>query len=213
MQYFRISYSDNSNVIGATFPQSQKANHPVSVDDPLHLWNHSIGMPCRDAILPELIMHPKAKLTDLISSSTTGARLVFSQRLKDLLDSAIDTGMAEFLSIKVLHEGKTESYWMLNPVGFQLDVVDFERSEIWLLKSGAEQKQQFFADYTAFLEKIVNTSYPEQMLIKRLEIKPIIEKDFFAINYLKDGLVYFVSETIKNKILNAGCTGIDFTQV
>lgn len=211
MQFFRISYSDDSNVIGATFPQSQKANHPVSVDDTLHLWNHSIGMSFRDAILPELIMHPKAKLTDLISSATTGARLVFSQKLKDLLDSSINISMGELRPIKVLHKKQVALYWIFNPIKYQVDLIDFDRSKIWLLKSGVEVQQQFFINSRDFLDKVGNIHYPEQILIKKLYINELANKDFFTLNYLNDGLGYFVSESLKDKIQNVGCTGIEFT--
>lgn len=123
MQYFKINYSTDQTIIGTTFPQSQNAIHPVSVDDPSHLWNHSIGMSFATAILPDLIIHQNAKLTDLISSSTTGSRLVFSQKLKELLSSSIDISMGELKPIKVLYKEKIESYWIFNPTNFQVDLI------------------------------------------------------------------------------------------
>lgn len=211
MQYFKISYSTDPKVIGATFPQSQKAIHPVNVDALTHLWNHLIGMSFTNAILPELVIHKNAKLTDLISSSATGARLVVSQKLKDLLASTIDIDVIESRPIKVWNKEKIEPYWIFNPIVFQVDLIDFKHSRIWLLKSGIELEQKFFSDAKDFLNTLENTQYPEQILIKELAIRESPQKDLFVLNYLTDGLGYFVSESLKAEIQNAGCTGIEFT--
>lgn len=213
MQYYAINYSSDPSIVGSTFPQSQDANHPVNVDDPAHLWNHFVGKSIGSAVLPELVFHPKAKLTDLISSSITNTRLVFSKKLKDLLVPSIERQMGEFMPIKILQKNTEIPYWIFNPIGYQFDIIDFEHSEIWLLKSGIEHSQQFFDDANSFQQKIEHTSYPEQIMIKLLKIKQNIHKDFFAINYLKRGLVYFVSEQLKEKIEYSGCTGIEFERI
>lgn len=49
------------------------------------------------------------------------------------------------------------------------------------------------------------------MVIKKLSLKDTIEKDFIVFNILNDGLGYFVSESLKDKILNEKCTGIILT--
>ena len=213
MQYYSINYSSDPSIVGSTFPQSQDAHHSVNVDDPAHLWNHFVGKSIGSAVLPELVFHPKAKLTDLVSSSTKNTRLVLSKKLKDLLFYSIDGRMGEFMPITIWQRGTAIPYWIFNPLGYQFDIIDFEHSEIWLLKSGREQSQQFFGDANSFQKMIEHTSYPEQIMIKLLKIKQNVHKDFFAINYLKKGLVYYVSELLKEKIEHSGCTGIEFEQI
>lgn len=96
-------------------------------------------------------MHPKVKLTDLICSVTTDGRIVFNEKIKCLLAASINPDMGDLMPIKVWHNRRPYEYWIFNPARYQLDVIDFERSEIWLVKSGVEQEQQFFTDPNIFL--------------------------------------------------------------
>lgn len=203
--------------IGATFPQAQEAFNRVHVKDPNHLWNLSgIGnkLPI-DVIMPYPILHKKAKLTDLISTSMISLLLVISDKLKAIIEPYANADF-QFLPMKVLGKKKdTEySYWLLNPIAFKSELIDFEKSEIWVEGMGGVKLRRIetksFLQFEEIQKKI---QLPEGLVVKKLVFTRNIMYNFFSLSTVSGGFGYYVSDNLKQEIEAAGCSGIKFEPI
>lgn len=211
MNYYRIEESTDLKIIG-TYPQAQKANHLVPVDNPLHLWKaRKIGIKWDDNIsIPEPILMKKARLTDLVSSVVTGGNLIISNKLKEIITQA-NNNCIQFMQVAVIYNEKKISYWILNPISFGFENIDFANTEIWLETYGNTKISQIpINDMEQFDEAKVKYKLPERISIARIELKKEVKNDLFVLRHTVSGSGYFVSEKLKNEIEEAGCTGIRF---
>jgi hypothetical protein len=211
MKYYRIEESTDLKIIGA-YPQAQKANHLVPVDNPLHLWKaRKIGMKWDNSIsIPEPILTKKAKLTDLISSVATGGNLIISNKLKEILEK-VDNNCIQFMRVNVIYNENKTPYWLVNPFCFGFENVDFTNSEIWLETHGNTKISKVFINSIDEFEQVkTKHKLPERISIEKIELKKEIKNNFFILRHIATGSGYFISEKLKNEIEQAGCTGIRF---
>lgn len=82
MNYYRMEYK-NTEEVGKTYPQSQHMKSDLHIDDPNHLWRAEKQL-TENVYIPDSILHPQAKLTDLISSSPIRYPII-SDRLKHII--------------------------------------------------------------------------------------------------------------------------------
>lgn len=211
MDYYRIEYSTVEREVGSTFPQSHTAKHPIQVEDPRHLWKQDIGKFPENVCIPEPVLHPDAVLTDLVSSVVTGTRLIISDKLKSLLESHIVAGECEFLHVPVTYIDKDYSYWMLNPIVFRMELINYSASEIWLTEFGFSKLNRInIKDYSAFAEWISILESPRGISITKLGFLADTKQDFIQLRYVTGGIGYYVSEKLKMEIEKAKCTGLRF---
>lgn len=84
MKYYQLSHSIVTEEVGMTFPQSQTSRESLPIDHPRHLWQQKAGI-LNNFALPEPVVHPDAKLSDLLSTTATW-RIVISPKLKVILE-------------------------------------------------------------------------------------------------------------------------------
>ena len=140
MKYYQLSHSIVTDEVGMTFPQSQTSRESLPIDHPQHLWQQKAGI-LNNVALPEPVVHPDAKLSDLLSTTATW-RLVMSPKLKVILEKYIKEAQCQFLEMKVHYLSEEYEYWMLNPLEFNMEVIDFGASEIWLCGAGNTKMQK-----------------------------------------------------------------------
>jgi hypothetical protein len=213
MTYYRIEDSTELKIIGC-YPQAQKANHLVPLDNPLHLWNaRRIGSKWDDSIsIPEPILMKKAKLTDVISSVVTGGNLIISDKLKRILSST-NNNCIQFIQVNIVYQEKKIPYWIVNPHCFGVENIDFINSEIWLTDAGiTDVSKLVLVNINEFNEKCNELKPPMSLQFKKLAFLEKTKDDFFVIRYTLSGFGY-VSEKLKTVIEEAGCTGIRFMEI
>lgn len=215
MNYYRINNSIVESEVGSTFPQAQTAKHPVKYDAPNHLENQYPGVPLRlDVGIPQPVLHPDAKLTDLVSSIPTSSRLLISSRLKVILEKSIRPGVCDLFPVSVWYVNMEHPYWLLHPVVFDAELIDFPKSDIWLLAEDWSKKQKAdiknYADYKIMFQKTV---YPEKLYIVNVVFSTQKAQDFMQLTHVNGGIGYYVSEKLKKEIEDAGCTGITFEEL
>lgn len=210
MKIYELKNSINPAEIGYTYPQSQSAKENISVDHPRHLWKQGAGL-LTDVVLPEPVIHPKAKLSDLLSTTATW-RLVMSSKLKDILQKYILLGQCQFLEMTVHNRSKQYQYWMLNPLRYNMDLINYSASEIWLCGAGdVKIKQIPFVDLKTFEEHSNALSYPERLVIFNVKLIENTQADFIQLRDVA-GADYYVSEKLKQEIIGQECTGIKFVE-
>jgi hypothetical protein len=165
----------------------------------------------KDVYMPEPIMHPDAKLSDLLSTVVTW-RLVVSTKLKKVLERATIPEQCQFMEMKVHFLSDQFQYWVLNPLHYNMELVDFPASEIWLCGAGdVKIKQIPFVDLKTFEEHSNALSYPERLVIFNVKLIENTQADFIQLRDVA-GADYYVSEELKQEIIGQECTGIKFVE-
>ncbi len=209
MKYYQLSHSTVTEEVGMTYPQSQTARESLPVNHPQHLWQQKAGI-LQNVVLPEPVVHPDAKLSDLLSTTATW-RLVMSAKLKVILEKYIKEGQCQFLEMKVHYFSETYQYWMLNPLQFNMELIDFVNSEIWLCGAGNTKINKLEVNDITDFENASNTfQMPERVSITSISFVSDITADFIQLRNAPS--MYYVSETLRNELIKEGCTGISFKE-
>jgi hypothetical protein len=207
MKYYQLSHSTVTEEVGMTYPQSQTARESLPVNHPQHLWQQKAGI-LQNVALPEPVVHPDAKLSDLLSTTATW-RLVMSTKLKVILEKYIKEGQCQFLEMNVHYLSEVNQYWILNPLHFNMELIDFSNSEIWLCGAGNTKiKKLEVNNITDFEKKSDTFNMPERVSITSVSFVPDITADFIQLRNAPS--MYYVSETLRNELIKQGCTGISF---
>ena len=207
MKYYQLSHSIVTDEVGMTFPQSQTSRESLPIDHPQHLWQQKAGI-LNNVALPEPVVHPDAKLSDLLSTTATW-RLVMSPKLKVILEKYIKEAQCQFLDMKVHYLSEEYEYWMLNPLQFNMEVIDFGVSEIWLCGAGNTKMKKLEIKNIADFEKNSNAfQMPERVSITSVSFVPDITAYFIQLRNAPS--MFYVSETLRNELIKEGCTGISF---
>ena len=207
MKYYQLSHSTVTEEVGMTYPQSQTARESLPINHPQHLWQQKAGI-LQNVALPEPVVHPDAKLSDLLSTTATW-RLVMSTKLKVILEKYIIEGQCQFLEMKVHYLSEEYEYWMLNPLQFNMEVIDFGTSEIWLCGAGNTKIRELEINNIADFEISSHTfQMPERVSITSVSFVSDITTDFIQLRNAPS--MFYVSETLRNELIKQGCTGISF---
>lgn len=216
MKYFRLENSTSLKEIG-TYPQCNNGKF-------VSTWNseHSLLPVFKEKItdsrieVPEFVLNGRANQTDLISASFVSFKLVISNMLKDLIDANHYEGIQFFKTALHCRDGTIMNYWILNPFGFMNEYIDFSQS---IIKCRPPQPESIsflkVADRDGY-----NCLYENGKKERRIYIidepklyTDKINEEFFLLEGVAGGIGYYVSETLKNEITEAGCTGIAFSEI
>ncbi len=209
MKYYQLSHSTVEEEVGITYPQSQTSRESLAIDHPQHLWQQKAGI-LNNIALPEPVVHSDAKLSDLLSTTSTW-RLVMSPKLKVILEKYIKEGQCQFLEMNVHYLSEEYEYWMLNPLQFNMEVIDFGASEICLCGAGNTKIRELAIKNLTDFEKSSHTfQMPERVSITSVSFVPNITPDF--IQLCNAPSMFYVSETLRNELIKEGCTGISFRE-
>ena len=209
MKYYQLSHSTVTEEVGMTYPQSQTARESLSINHPQHLWQQKAGI-LKNVALPEPVVHPDAKLSDLLSTTATW-RLVMSTKLKVILEKYIKEGQCQFLEMNVHYLSEVNQYWILNPLHFNMELIDFSNSEIWLCGAGNTKiKKLEVNNITDFEKKSDTFNMPERVSITSVSFVSDITPDFIQLRNAPS--MFYVSETLRNELIKQGCTGISFKE-
>jgi hypothetical protein len=111
--------------------------------------------------------------------------------------------------MKVHYLSEEYEYWMLNPLEFNMEVIDFGASEIWLCGAGNTKMQILEIKNVADFEKSSITFHmPERVSFTSVSFVADITADFIQLRNAPS--MFYVSETLRNELIKEGCTGISF---
>jgi hypothetical protein len=128
-----------------------------------------------------------------------------------ILEKYIKEGQCQFLEMKVHYLSKEYQYWMLNPLQFNMELIDFGTSEIWLCGAGNTKIRKLEVNNIKDFEKKSDSfSMPERVSVTAISFVPDITADFIQLRNAPN--MYYVSETLRNELIKEGCTGILFKE-
>jgi hypothetical protein len=132
-----------------------------------------------------------------------------STKLKVIFEKYIKEGQCQFLEMKVHYLSEEYEYWMLNPLQFNMEVIDFGASEIWLCGAGNTKIRKLEINNITDFEKSSHTfNMPERVSITSVSFVSDITSDFIQLRNAPS--MFYVSETLRNELIKEGCTGISF---
>lgn len=219
MKYYRISDLIDLKIIG-NYPQIENVKCNCDpLEDPLFIDN--IGYRKVDFIpkTPIGILNERVKLTDSLTSPAMGYtnKLIISTEFKNTLLQFESDNFQLFESEIEIHKAGKVYYWVLNPINFNYENIDYNKSEIFLITSyfskGEILNIKSSQDLIKEQEKINDLGYPYQLHIEKLILNSNNNKDFVIIDNVKGGIGYFVSEKLKTEIERKGLTGILFVEL
>lgn len=212
MNYYKVLESINLKEIGS-YPQSI-SEVKLQVINPVHDLIHFIGKKIEQPyIIPEPILRPKSKPTDLISCVTIGLNLVVSDFLKEILIAYNSTDM-QYVEISAKFNSKKIRYWIVHPMVFNLPIINFKDSEIWRIGLGAGKLHRENVDsLESFNNLKARIELPESLSITKPSIQQDAGIDFFALSPVYGGIGFYVSEKLKEKITEELCSGIRFEKM
>ncbi|MCD8439772.1 hypothetical protein [Tenacibaculum finnmarkense] len=223
MKYYRIKRDLTNMKIVGTFPQIETAIYDC---DPFEDENFidNLGFK-RIKIKPKLAigkLHKKAKLTDFLSVVPMGFsnKLLVSTKLKDILISKNNTNVQVFNNPILVDNLTNTDYWLVNPVKLSNNIIDFQKSDIFL-KSGIflddkikKLKIITLEEYIIEEKKIEEMGgFPFNLFFEKIRIDDNTEESFFVLNNVYGGYGYYISEKLKNEIENQKLTGIQFEEL
>ncbi len=224
MKYFRIYRTCDEKIIGVG-SQITEGLYPTTFDSYRGLYMYSFKKVNKDVEIPKAILSKKAKLVDIISASFLSAGQFFiSNKLQNIFSNYLIEGL-EFLPTSIIFQNKEiKDFWITNPYQSSFSFLDVLNSEFAFTDSmGSLVKEVIkFKDVNEYLEAFeknkldaIKIGYPnfKPLAINKIVLKKDITIAAFSIIGVYGGIGIFVSEMLKNKIEEAGCTGIVFTDV
>lgn len=215
MKYFRIQHSTNLKEIGK-FSQCDNGIFVSTWNSPNSLLSFFMKKADNENLeVPEFYIDRKAKVTDLLSVSFVSFKLVISTKVKNLIEEFKYDGIQFFRS--ALHsdsEVVNKEYWILNPYGFRNEFIHFPLStiECRLKVDISYHEVNDIVEFNQFMEDSKKES--KICVIDKLTLnKAKINEEFFLLQGVSGGIGYFVSENLKNKMIKAGCSGIEFEEI
>lgn len=213
--YFKLFESTSLEEIGS-FPQVEEAIYNCDpLTDPEFIDN--IGNK-QIAFIPKMplgILSSRAKLTDLLSSPAMGftRKLIISEKIKGILERN-NIPDIQLFECRINVGNELVPYWILNPTRFRTDILDFERSEIHLMKGSFTTLEKLNISSNEELQKY-QAEVQKLGATHRIRISNIFLKEtpcsFFALDKVLGGINYFVSEELKEEFQFNGITGIAYT--
>lgn len=209
MNFYRMEPKYGEEV-GKTFPQSQDVISDMHYGSPNHLRNVWGKFP-EDVYIPDSILHPKAKVTDWISSSPITYPII-SVKLKDILEKNRTDGI-QYCPTHLIVKKQKLKYWLINGYKHDYQYINFQQSIINKIGPGFARISTLdiksAEGLKVAIQSIVSPSSPESVWIEKLELVESIPDNLFFLDRV-NGSNYYISETLKLEIEAAGCTGIAF---
>lgn len=219
MNFFCIQDCLNTKIVGI-YPQVQEAIYNCSVwEEPKFVDRVNFIKTDFEPIVANAIIGKKAKLTDLISSGIMGfsLKLLISGKLKNIIKRNQSSGTQFYQSPVVNKDEYINDYWILNPYQIDMQNIDFEKSEVFLMENTFNKVEKLFIDSLDNFNKqkadIAQRGYPFSILIERLAINNDVTQDFFTLLNVEGGVKYVISENLKVEIEQEGCTGLEFMPI
>jgi hypothetical protein len=226
MKYYRLNFTLSTKVRGNN--DYIKQSHIKIPNDKMY-WEEPkfIGSVRNEKIefqpyLLDIELFSNSKINDLImDGGPISTKLTISGKLKSILEDYRKKGM-QFFNINIIQKKEIyNNYWILNMYEFNQEFIDFSKCKIIYQEKAVDfevsylvnEKVIFINNQNEFYKFIEKTKINNEVVwIEKLVLNNVNE-DFFMLKYVFGGVGYYVSEKLKQKIEDAGSTGIEFQPV
>ncbi len=225
MKFWRL-YNSAEKEVGFV-PQIVQPVFDGQYTDKNQLWNIHVKQIDNAIIIPKGYLHKRAKLTDLMSDSFLNNQRFVSEKLRKIIerypckgiqfaDTEVITPKVGKIKANILHPFATDrSYIDMSQTEFQISTV---KGEIINERLKLNSMKDFLEIREAHI--IESKKYDDINLHKWISISKLFFKknvDFgicsvFDVLY-GGGVGFYVSQKLKDEILNEECTGIIFCEI
>jgi hypothetical protein len=221
MQYYIFKEACDTKETGHEYPQIQKWKPGYDDDKPDSFYSYYLaakagGFPDFTPDMDSLILHGRAKPTDLLSFATSVNGLMISEKLKTLFEQ-FSFPPHRFFPAKVIYK-KTEldAHYFMHIVSDYTDFVDYPKSSFITCASFNKDPQTItltskynFLDKAKQLQDDSLNIDHRYIKAKEIHLTPEFDKslDFFEIG--RFDINFYISQALKDAIIKNGITGCD----
>jgi hypothetical protein len=216
-KFFQVRQSKKHRLIGH-YPQVDGMIKSVSIDDPRYIGTRFFEDLPEDVVIPNGILHRRAKLTDLLSAMPLGFtfNLLVSQLTYELIDKKDNKGLRFYKTYVITPDERKHSYCMICPYRNCVDLLDFERCLFSIYSIDSSNGQSIDIKSSEEFQDIL-TSFKERQRTIRIDKVMLIENidcDMFCLGNVADGGIgFYISEDLKSKFEKNGLTGFEYVLV
>lgn len=210
MKYYELQFSIERHIMGdkTSIHQGQPLSHYKEFDSP---GNYSNYEPLAYTNKLVFYIRPEAKLTDLVSLALMKSKyLLMSEKLMKIIMSHQASNVS-LHKAKVHHRGIEYDYYFLHFVWNKFDDIDLGRSKFYFKRNILLPKNEGEAFISSYED------YRKQEEERRLHIhaetiymKEQFKDDIFGIPEICFAY-FFISETLKNCLIENEITGVEIT--
>ncbi|MBB5395604.1 hypothetical protein [Mucilaginibacter sp. AK015] len=218
MVYYILRNSLNRKITGK-YPQTVNAEYSCSVwDEPRFIDHEAVDFKKVNfnPITAKAILAKKAKLTDYMYPGGMGfsKKPLISGKLKAILEITDKQGLQIYNSPVIYQGSQVEDYWVLNPYIFDMQAIDFKKAEVYLMEMTFTKVKKLdvltYKDFVMQKAIIKEKGYPYSIYIENVHILENITSDFLVLENVEGGVMYLVSERLKQHLEAEGITGIEY---
>lgn len=193
--------------------------------DSNQLWNIHFQRIEANTIIPKGHLHKKAKLTDIMSVSFLNGQLFFSDKMLSILEAS-HYKCIQFVKTEIITKtGERIKSNILHPFEADYNFIDTLDSEFWYTNSMLDKllEQVRFNTGNDYLNAKINnrkeiakneTMDYKPLIIRKINFNDDMEIDLFSVSgVLFGGIGFYVSQRLKDKILEEKCTGFIFREI
>jgi hypothetical protein len=218
MYYYQIIKSSKKKIVGC-YPQVEEAISAVSINDPRHVGRTFLEPLADDVVVPNAVLNPKAKLTDLVSAIPFGfnLKLLISRRTYDLIANEKTEGVAFLRTYVIASDEIKHEYYIVYPLESYSESLDYSKCRFSIssfdtsdgsllnIRSAAEFKSNF---------KVLREEDKGIIKIDTLVFRENLDVHFFCLGQVSQGGIgYFISEHLKVKFEHANLTGFEYLPI
>lgn len=217
MNYYSIQHSLDNKIMYC-YPQIKEVIYHSDVDnDPSFIGNYFFEEINIKPTIANPILHSKSNLTDLIYIWHVGFAHIklISGKLKSILENNRNSGL-QFFQCSIFKDGiEYQDYWILNVFQANMEYVDIDKSVVLHRQrrpdGGTFTQQVEFKSIKDFQDIIISEGLEGKLYLDKIVIKDSgVTDNFFSLKYVSGGVKHIVSKMLRDEIIDAGCTGIEF---
>jgi len=224
MKYWRL-YNSAEKEVGFV-PQIVQPVFEGYYTDENQLWNTYLKKIDESTIIPKGHLYKSAKLTDLMSVSFANAQLFLTYKLREIIeqfqtvgvqfaDTEIITKKGEIVKVNIMHPFFTDHFFVDIPqcefrISNILGDIIYEVLRFDSFKDFRERRNALISENKMYED----TSFQKSISIAKLVFKENVDFGICAVFDVTYGAVgFYVSQLLKDEILNEKCTGVIFREV
>lgn len=223
MKYWRL-YNSAEKEVGFV-PQIVEAVFEGYYTDSSQLWNIYRNKMDKNTIIPKGHLHKKAKLTDLMSVSFCSGELFLSDKLRIIMEGFKAVGIQFAATEIIIKTGERLKSNIIHPFESEYSFIDAKNSTFHYTNSmgdGLLREIKIVSGNEYLLAQIKNrvivakieTMNYEPLIISKIEFDNNCGIDLFSVfGVMNGGIGIYVSERLKDKILEEKCTGVIFREI
>lgn len=224
MKYWRL-YNSAEKEVGSV-PQITEPVFEGYYTDDNQLWNNIFKKINNTTVIPKGHLDKRARLTDLMSVSFLSGQLFVSDKLRNIIEGFSTAGI-QFANTEIITKtGEHLKSNIIHPYIINYSFIDMKNTEFQISNIMGDTffEKKKFKTYEDYLEErktliedskhLKDVAKQKWISISDLVFQEDICADICSVFYVQyAALGFYVSQPLKDKILDEKCTGVIFREI